>query len=288
MTTSFAGPLADSAAHVRAVVEGLALHAGAAAHTLLRTEPGWTRCSEVDAAHLAGWEAATAAALPGWYGAGADPTTASAHVLHWYAAVAATAAAALFRHARRVPRLDRAAVAFRCPAGTLIPDATALLDDRFWCLPADPDAGHPDATVVTDEAALAAVLRAQVRAHAEDFLAGYVPSARLPRRARLGAFFDALDTGVWRGADGTTACAGPAEAGALLAEAALVLPGRTPEFADATTLQPFHDDRDRLWVTRRRVSCCFYYRVSPDGSACSTCPRTGARERARRYAELVD
>ena len=65
--------------------------------------------------------------------------------------------------------LDRAALAFRCHPDEEYPESVALLDTRFWCLPDDPAAGHPDATVVADLPALAAVLRAQVRAHGEEF-----------------------------------------------------------------------------------------------------------------------
>ena len=122
---------------------------------------------------------------------------------------------ALFRLARRVPRLDRDAVAFRL-AAEAYPDAYALLDARFWCLPTDPAADHPDATAVADEPALAAVLHAQVRAHADAFLAEHPSRGRLPRRALLGAFTDGVDTGLWLGGDPTPE--------RLLPDAALALP----------------------------------------------------------------
>ncbi|MCW0211976.1 MAG: (2Fe-2S)-binding protein [Pseudonocardia sp.] len=244
--------------------------------------PGWTVCADVDVPE---WESAALAALPGWYGA-THPTTASAFVLHWYAGVAAGVGAAFFRHARRVPRLDRGSVAFHRSPQSPIPDAYALLDERFWCLPTDPDAAHPHAAVVPDAEALAATLRAEVRAHADAFLAGYRPGSPLPRRALLGAFFDELDTGTWCAEDGTTH---PADQAATLREARLVLPEGGPELPSASTLARIVDGRGREWLTRRRISCCFYYRVGADGpgATCSTCPRTSDEERLRRYTELA-
>ena len=131
-----------------------------------------------------------------------------------------------------------------------------------------------------DEAALADVLRGQVRMHADDFLAGYVGRAKLARRHRLGAFFDGLDTGVWYG--GTT------EAGAapeVLRLGALVLPGSTPEFPDPSTVYRLTDTRGREHLSRRRVGCCYYYKVTEGGEACATCPRVSDAERVKRYAE---
>jgi ferric iron reductase protein FhuF len=63
------------------------------------------------------------------------------------------------------------------------------------------------------------------------------------------------------------------------------------EFAERSALRRIVDGHDRKWLTRRRVSCCFYYRVCPEGPAdrevsCSTCPRTSDEERLRRYTAL--
>ncbi|NMH96425.1 (2Fe-2S)-binding protein [Pseudonocardia acidicola] len=282
MTLSLTSAVAETAARVSAAVEGLDVRVGP-----VRAEDGWTRCDEVGAAFVARWEAETAAALPGWYGR-THPTTASAFVLHWCADLPGLAGAAFLRHARRVPRLDRAALAFRRDPGNPVPAATGLLDDRFWCLPDDPAADDPAATVVADEHALAAVLRGQIRGHADEFLADYPPGRPLPRRALLGAFFDGLDAGVWRGADGVTAYRDESAMTVSLQEAALVLPGGTPLFPEPSTLHPFVDARDRIWLSRRRVSCCYYFKVSAAGTACSTCPRTSPAERAQRYADLAD
>jgi hypothetical protein len=189
--TTTGTPLDDTAARAGAALDWLAFRVGPPGDPT-----GWTRCDEVDAAHVAGWEARVATALEAEHGR-SHPSTAAAYVLDWCAGLPGHVGGAFFRLARRVPRLDRASLAFACEPVERYPDRVALLDRRFWCLPDDPAAGHPAATAVRDLDALADVLRAQVRAHADEFLAGYRGGARLPRRHLLGAFFDGLDVGVW-------------------------------------------------------------------------------------------
>jgi hypothetical protein len=76
--------------------------------------------------------------------------------------------------------------------------------------------------------------------------------------------------------------------GPVLAAAALVLPGATTEFAEPSTLHTLVDDRHREHLTRRRVSCCYYFRLAGPDGPCTTCPRTSEAERVRRYTELAD
>jgi hypothetical protein len=95
---------------------------------------GWLRCNDVDATVIASWEACVADRHREWYGCD-DPMTSSAYVLNWYADVAPSAGALSFLLDRRVPNLDRDALAFRRYAEVEYPDAIALLDSNFWCLP---------------------------------------------------------------------------------------------------------------------------------------------------------
>lgn len=249
--------LLDTARRADALLDWCAVRVG-----VPPAEPGWVGCAAVD---VPAWERAVAAVHRRDH-ARSCPTAAAGHVLGWYAGLPGLVGGAFFRLARRVPLLHPDALALRRHADAWC-DGVALLDTRFWCLPGDPGAAEPTATVVADEAALAAVLRAQVRGHADHFLARYRPGARLPRRALLGAFFDGLDTGLWVGGD---------EAGAV-ADAAAVLPGGTAEFRDASTLHGVTDPAGRVELTRRSVSCCYWYRVDPAGEACSTCPRADRR-----------
>ncbi len=253
--------------------EWLTLHLG-----LPPDGEGWTGLASVDAPFMRAWEQAAAERHRVEYG-NSDPTAAAASALGWYAGIPGEVGGVCYQLARRVPRLGPESLALHRHPTELYPDGVALLDARFWCLPGDPAAAHPAATVVADEAALAAVLRAQVRAHADRFLAGHRPGARLPRRGLLGAFVDGLDVGLWLGAR----YAGHPRP-EVPASAAAVLPGRTAEFRDATTLYLLVDDRDREHLTRERIACCFYYRVGDAGRACFTCPRTTMAERRTRAA----
>ena len=270
--TLTSSPLHTTVARVDAALSWLQVRVG-----LPEGTADWTRCSDVDVAFVADWETWMAGSITRTYGR-THPMTASGFCLDSYAGIPGQVGGAMFRLARRVPRLDRASLAFSCGPDAPHPDGVALLDPRFWCLPDDPDATHPAATAVADEAALAAVLRAQVRTHADEFLAGYRGGARLPRRGLLGSFFDGIDTGIWFGGD-------PA-APTLPAEGSAVLPGGTVEFRDASSLHLLIDARERTHVSRRRLGCCYYFKVADDGRACATCPRVDDTERALRYAEI--
>ncbi|MGH3616062.1 MAG: (2Fe-2S)-binding protein [Pseudonocardia sp.] len=246
-------------------------------------EPGWVRCVDVigDAVFLRRWQADVGGAL-GTEHEMVPPITSATYVLSWYAAIPAFMGAVSFRLDRRVPRLAPEALGFHRHQREHRPDGIALLDGRFWCLPDDPAAEDPVATVVADEQVLAAVLRGQLRAHADAFLVGYDPGVRLPRRALLGVFFDALDGAIWA-AGKRIGCEG-----AGVRDAAIVLPGGTPEFGDGSALYRLVDARGREHVSRRRVACCYYYRLSGAEGACFTCPRTTDEERVIRAAEWPD
>jgi hypothetical protein len=277
LSITAADGLAGTLARLDAGSEWLQVRSG-----LPRDAVGWTVAADVDEAFVRAWERAVAHRHDVTYGR-SDPVTAAGYVLSWYASVPARIAGACFAVARRVPRLEPEVVALHRHPEDLHPDGVALLDDRFWCLPDDPAAGDPAATVAADEAALGAVLRAQVRAHADRFLGWYTPGARLPRRSLLGAFFDGLDVGLWTG--GLTAGV-PA---ACVPEAATpALPGGTAEFRDASTLYLLRDARGREHLTRERVACCHYYRIEPTRDACFTCPRTTPAARRALAAEWPD
>jgi hypothetical protein len=241
---------------------------------------GWTSCDTVDARFVAVWEDRIATYLRRTYRQ-SHPMSVTGFMLDWYAAIPGVVGGACFRRSRRVPQLGPGSLAFHRPDDDPCPDAVALLDLRFWCLPDDPDADHPDASVVPDERTLAATLRAQVRTHADHFLAQHRGARRLPRRQRLGAFFDALDTGLWYGGDHDVEAAGE-----VLRVGAVVLPGSTKEFAAASSLHILTDARGRSHLSRRRVGCCYYFHVALDRQACTTCSRVDDAARAIRYSVI--
>ena len=194
----------------------------------------------------------------------APPRTADAYLVAWYLHVPAHAGAMLLHHERRVPSLRPAELAFRLGAGRPYPEDLAVLGDEFWCLPTDPDSAAPGATVVHDERALAAVLRARYTAHAARFVEAYAPLSRFGRRTLWATATDALDSALW----GAGRAGGTPEG---VADATLVLDQRYPPLTSASTVRL----AGHGW-TRRRESCCFSY-LLPAESECDGCPRTCSR-----------
>lgn len=243
----------------------------------------WRHCSDVleDPGALPSWLQQVREAVTRQQGGTVPPLVVPAtYLMAWYLDVPAYAGGLAFGAARRVPDLDPAALAVRVhPDG--YPEAIALLGRRFACLPDDPAAGHPDAEVVADEAALAAVLRRRVAAHTEAFHAVYAPGVKIGSRQRWGTATDKLDTALW--ASGRLR--GDETLG--VADAALVLDGQHPPFTAPTGMYRVADASGRRWWSRRRQACCFFYRL-PGTEACFTCPRTSDAERSRRAALWPD
>nr|WP_073480294.1 (2Fe-2S)-binding protein [Streptoalloteichus hindustanus] len=247
----------------------------------------WVRCADLLAnpAGFLTWRER----LGSWLAATYDLTevperTTAGYVLSWYLHVPAVLGATLFHTARRVPSLRPEDLAFRVADGRAHPDGVALLAGGFACLPDDPAAGLPDSTVVADEQALAALLRARYVGHAARFVAAFGPTARFGRRMLWAAATDALDGAAW--------LAGRAlhDEGGGVANAALLLPDARDvtsgdPLTSGSTLCAVTDATGRTAWTRRRESCCFHY-VLPNAEACVTCPRVSDEERARRALEV--
>jgi hypothetical protein len=257
------GALADSLTRLDRSQSWLRLHAG------LPDDPDrtWWRCSTMLAqpAHFDKWGAELAGWLQTSY-AEAPERVVAGYLLTWYLSVPGLLAGLLFHRERRVPELRPEALALRLGEPRPHPDAVALLDERFACLPGDPDAASPAATVVADESALAALLRARFAGHAARFVAAFGPGARFGRRTLWAAATDALDEGLWlAGRYCGTETNG-------VADAALVLPDLA-----AAELTPFTSPSTLVaasegW-TRRRESCCFHYALRNGQGECETCPR---------------
>ncbi|WP_460406494.1 (2Fe-2S)-binding protein [Actinophytocola sediminis] len=186
----------------------------------------------------------------------------------WYLSVPGYVAALLFHHERRVPSLRPEHLAFRTTRPRPHPESTALLDPRFVCLPDDPAAGTPDATVVPDEGALAAVLRGRFTAHAARFVAAFAPTVRFGRHTLWAAATDALDDSMLlAGRYGGDEAAG-------VVDAALLLPERLSPLTSGSTMRPVAGAAgEPVSWTRRRESCCFHYLLEHGKGPCATCPR---------------
>ncbi|PSL55708.1 ferric iron reductase protein FhuF [Saccharothrix carnea] len=227
------------------------------------TRGDWVLCSEFlgEPERFDGWRKALAEWLREQYGEAPDRTTAG-YVMSWYLNVVGVLGGLLFHTERRVPSLRPADVAVKVAAeGRPHVVGVALLADEFACLPDDPEAGHPAATAVADETALAALLRARFAAHSAQFVGAFGPTVRLGRRMLWAAATDALDSAAWT----VGQLCGDETAGVM--DSALLLPAKLDPFTSASTLRATGTG----W-TRRRESCCFHF-VLPNAEACTTCPR---------------
>lgn len=240
---------------------------------------GWSGCDQVlrDPTFFTRWRSTIAARLAEWHSEVPERTPAG-YVLQWYLGVPAYTGAMLFHHARRVPTLEPARMSFRLEPAWV--KTIGLRPGTFWCLPDDPERGHPDAVMVPDEVALATVLRRHVVAHASSFLRAYGPTVRFGRRTLWAAVTDALDTGLLLAGRSR----GDDEAG--VADARLVLAERYEPMTSASTTRQVVDERGRVHWTRQRGSCCFYYALPEVEQPCATCPRVDDAERARILGEL--
>ena len=259
----------------------------------------WWRCSDVLAAPgaLDHWRSALGHWMRDRYGEAPDHAVAG-YLMCWYLAVPARLAGQIFHMERRLPSLRPADLAFRLAGHRPRPDGIAVLSSAFACLPDDPAAAHPHATVVADEAALATRLRTEFAAHADRFVAVFGPRTRLGARTLWAAATDALDEALWLAGR----YSGDENAG--VRDAALVLPAQCPPFTSGSTLRdapggpaasrsprtpaptpepaPAHTAPETMsgaasmsgpaW-TRRRESCCFHYTLANGCGPCATCPR---------------
>jgi hypothetical protein len=204
--------------------------------------------------------------------------TTGGYVLQWYLVVPSYLGAVLFHSARRVPSLSPRQLSFRLDPAAVV--EVALQPGRFWCLPDDPDAGHPDAVPVPDEAALGAILRRQVIAHATHFLTVYSPMVRFGSRTQWAAVTDVLDSALLLAGRSF----GSPQAGA--ADARLVLADGEKPLTSASTIRELTDDRGRTHWTRLRGSCCFLYALPGVERPCASCPRITDSERACIFGTL--
>jgi hypothetical protein len=247
-------PLAESIAR---------LNVGAQIRFGMPVEPDWLICSDLidDPERFDLWRKDLAEWMVEQYGESNDRAT-GGYIMGWYLSVPGFVAGLLFHTARRVPTLKPADLAFHIAEdGRPHPDGLAVLCDEFACLPDDPASNHPAATVVKDEAALAALLRARYAGHAAQFVQSFGQVVRFGRRQLWAAATDALDSGAWTAGK----LCGDETSG--VTDSAMLLPEKLEPFTSASTLHLGEDG----W-TRRRESCCFHY-VLPNTTACSTCPR---------------
>jgi hypothetical protein len=191
----------------------------------------------------------------------------------WTWVVAAPAAASVLL-ARRLP--DLAAANLRLNAALFdVPGPVALRAPRFWCLPDDADADHPDATVVADERALLAELNAALAArHLAPLIASVsAMTGRGPRALWRGAADRVVDAFTWTGEQ-----LGRVDEAAGLARLAV---DAEPPLRARARMRVYAFAGLAPHTLHLRDGCCLYYRL-PDGPKCVNCPLLDDSERAAR------
>ncbi len=272
-------PLAMSMAAVESAVTSLSIEILDASNSAWPPTP-WIGCDQAlsDPAFFSWWQKRVARRLAKQYApapgkAHVPDRTTAGYVLRCYPIIPGYLGALLFHSARRVPWLAPQRLAFRLDAAAV--KGIALRQGRFWCLYNDPEAGHHDALPVPHEAALGAILRQQVIAHAARFLAVYGPLVRFGRHAQWATVTDVLDKAfLFAGQSFGSPQAGAADAQLVLGD------GESPLTSSSTICQVI-DDRGREHWTRRRGTCCFLYAMPGVEHPCASCPRVDVSQRSQ-------
>jgi hypothetical protein len=247
---------------------------------------GWTTAEELAGGGraLAAFVARDTARLTRDHGRPPRPDVAATLALHrylWPACLLFTVP--WFLH-RRVPRLPVGDVSFHRSTGRMTVRTRA-----FSCLPDDPAARLPGASAVRSRGALREELRAALAEHAGPVLESFGPLLRRGPHALWGMVTDEITEGLWY----VGRLLGQEER--AVAELAALLPGGTAPYAGAADFRPGtridgppHGTADGSSVdapsggtSRKRLTCCLFYTVSPTDT-CATCPRTCGAQRIGR------
>jgi hypothetical protein len=177
----------------------------------------------------------------------------------------ATPAAGTLLLDRRLPDVGAENVTV-VPGLWVDPAPVALRSGRFWCLPGDAAADHPDATVVADERALVLELNAMLRErHLAELIETIAVRSRRGRRALWRGATDQL-VGAFTRAGAALGCDADA-----LALARIAGDGEKPLRAEVR-IERFELEGLPPYTMHLRDGCCLYYRVDGRPPNCSNCP----------------
>jgi ferric iron reductase protein FhuF len=173
---------------------------------------------------------------------------------------------------RRLPDLDRDRVLVAFGEDGFV-ERVAFASDRFWCLPGDPAARHPGATVVPDLETLRDGFRLALTDHLEPVFAA------IDARVRVGAAAMWLATAERCVRVVTTLLPRLGRVDACAAEVAAILGGtgsrlamkRAPELIAAA-------GRSGPAVIPLVQTCCHYYKLDAN-EYCKNCPHRPREER---------
>lgn len=225
-----------------------------------------------------------------------EARTRGSYLIGEYAWYIPSAAITALLAERRVPDLSLDNVALRVSTvqwqnGEYSGESKRLdvrfLSGRFAALPDDPDANHPDALILPDEAALREWLRNTIEEHFSPLVEQVFAKTRLGRQAQWNLVADAC-AALFLGAGELVSDQPRGEAEGLAFVKAHGSPMKNPKTGYFTLEYAGHCE-----TYRARGGCCRYYTVSEDAEKCSTCVLVKPEERdqriltymAKRYAQ---
>ncbi|MGH8908425.1 MAG: IucA/IucC family C-terminal-domain containing protein [Egibacteraceae bacterium] len=183
---------------------------------------------------------------------------------------------------RRVPDVAPDNVAFRFGPDGIVQEL-ALAAPRFAALPEDPDADHPDATILADVTALRGWLRERLLCgHLADLVPLLRARTRRGPRALWGTASD-MCSGVFAilaEAEGSVKAAEE-----LDAESRAFLATGPPLLVGPPLCPVMH--AGGMAAGRQRLTCCLAYRL-PDYEMCTSCPGVHPAERERRLRAQLE
>jgi hypothetical protein len=178
---------------------------------------------------------------------------------------------------RRVPDLRPENLAYRLDEHGDIAEWT-LIGGRFAALPDDPDAAHPDCTVLEHVDALRRHLMDQLNAHFVQAIAAARHRHPVPEKQLWAAASDGIaGQAAWLIPELKLPLDITAEAEALN--------NLLPQRARSTIIQIEHRGETERFVDL--TYCCFWY-LQPDGEKCSTCPGRPMEERIANARGWID
>jgi ferric iron reductase protein FhuF len=167
------------------------------------------------------------------------------------------------------------------PAGEIT--AIRFCCPRYHALASDSAAAHPDATIVTDLAALRTRLRCGLETHLGEVIAQLCAATGCkPRGLWLNVSDSIASTLSWlmQAEDPATPCAQIEAEFIALAR----VPGSPLDSGQIGLIHLTHGERTMTFADR--ATCCYWHKTA-GGDYCSTCPKRTAADRRARLLESM-
>ncbi len=215
-----------------------------------------------------------------------SPEIVASALLNGYQWIVIVPALACYLSERRVPDLSLNNVRVRFDEATE-PDFADKINyrhGRFWVLPDDPAAQHPDVIVLPNLEALRLQLRTSIESHL-DWVLTQLQGVICVRSSTLWRTVADRCAGtiIWLGQELNGCFDQPDRIEAEVA-AFIQAPGSALRNQRTGILKITYQDYTRLFL--RRGSCCYAFRT-PEHNYCATCPLQPRDQRERRLLERI-